>query len=80
MMLTKVRKDSSIVPEGYATRTIEEKRTEYRTPDRNDNNLVFAVYQDREKPDPRMIYFDLGRPWIVWVKVFVRMGTETVDK
>jgi hypothetical protein len=35
--------------------------TEYRTPDRNDNDLVFAVYQDRQKPNPRMIYFDLAR-------------------
>lgn len=24
--------------------------TEYRTPERNDNDLLFAVYQDREKP------------------------------
>jgi hypothetical protein len=27
----------------------------------NDNDLVFAVYQDREKPNPRMIYYDLAR-------------------
>ena len=45
--------------------------TEYRTPDRNDNDLVFAVYQDREKPDPRMIYFDLARSF---GKTLDRMG------
>jgi integrase len=35
--------------------------TEYRTPQRNDNDLVFAVYQDRDNPYPRMIYHDLAR-------------------
>jgi integrase len=45
--------------------------TEYRTPDRNDNDLVFAVYQDREKPDPRMIYFDLAKSF---GKTLDRMG------
>jgi integrase len=34
--------------------------TEQRTPERNDNDLVFAVYQDIEKADPRMIYYDLA--------------------
>ena len=33
--------------------------TEYTTPKRNDNDLVFAVYQDREHPNPRILYFDL---------------------
>jgi integrase len=33
--------------------------TEYRTPERNDNDLVFAVYQDRKKPNPRTIYYNL---------------------
>src|SRR6266487_1892036 len=28
--------------------------TEYRTPERDDNDLVFAVYQDRNNPIPRM--------------------------
>jgi integrase len=35
--------------------------TEYRTPERNDNDLVFAVYQDRDNPVPRMIYYDLAK-------------------
>jgi integrase len=48
--------------------------TEYRTPARNDNDLVFAVYQDREKPDPRMIYFDLARSF---AKTLDRMGKGT---
>jgi integrase len=48
--------------------------TEYRTPERNDNDLVFAVYQDREKPDPRMIYFDLARSF---GKTLDRMGKGT---
>jgi integrase len=37
--------------------------TEYRTPDRNDNDLVFAVRQDREKPNPMTIDFDLAVLW-----------------
>jgi integrase len=48
--------------------------TEYRTPERNDNDLVFAVYQNREKPDPRMIYFDLARSF---GKTLDRMGKGT---
>jgi integrase len=61
----------------YRTRRICHKNdrgktvTEYRTPDRNDNDLVFAVYQDRQKPDPRMIYFDLARSF---GKTLDRMG------
>src|SRR5215831_1477485 len=35
--------------------------TEYRTPDKKDTDLVFAVYQDREKPNPESLYDDLGR-------------------
>jgi integrase len=45
--------------------------TEHRTPERNDNDLVFAVYQDREKPDPRMIYYDLAK---VFAKTLDRIG------
>ncbi|MFL6455372.1 MAG: tyrosine-type recombinase/integrase [Nitrososphaeraceae archaeon] len=33
--------------------------SEYITPQRNDNDLVFAVYQDRNHPNPNAIYFDL---------------------
>ena len=50
--------------------------TEYRTPDRNDNDLIFSVYQDREKPDPRMLYFDLARSF---GKTLDRMGKGTRD-
>src|SRR5215469_4507400 len=35
--------------------------TEYRTPDKKDTDLAFAVYQDREKPNPESLYDDLGR-------------------
>jgi integrase len=45
--------------------------TEYRTPTRNDNDLVFAVYQDKQKPNPRMIYYDLARSF---GKTLERMG------
>jgi integrase len=33
----------------------------YRTPERNDNDLVFAMYQDRERANPKMLYFDLAK-------------------
>ncbi|MFL6423742.1 MAG: tyrosine-type recombinase/integrase [Nitrososphaeraceae archaeon] len=33
--------------------------SKYITPQRNDNDLVFAVYQDRNHPNPNAIYFDL---------------------
>ena len=45
--------------------------TEYRTPERNYNDLVFAVYQDRERPVPSMIYYDLARSF---GKTLDRMG------
>jgi integrase len=32
--------------------------TEYRTPDRRDNDLVFAVYQNTKTPNPSCIYND----------------------
>ena len=48
--------------------------TEYRTPDRNDNDLVFAVRQDREEPNPRTIYFDLAKSF---GKTLDRMGKGT---
>jgi integrase len=34
--------------------------TEYKTPERNDNDLVFAVYQNREHPNPKVLYFDFA--------------------
>ena len=49
----------------------EKTITEYRTPERNYNDLVFAVYQDREKPVPSMIYYDLARSF---GKTLDRMG------
>src|SRR5215469_6941645 len=35
--------------------------TEYRTPDKKDTDLVFAVYQDRNMPNPDQLYDDLRR-------------------
>jgi integrase/recombinase XerD len=35
--------------------------TEYRTPDKKDSDLVFAVYQDKNMPNPNSLYDDLGR-------------------
>jgi len=29
--------------------------TEYRTPDKNENDLIFAVYQNKKMPDPDYI-------------------------
>jgi len=45
--------------------------TEYKTPERNDNDLVFAVYQDREHPNPKVLYFDFA---ISFGKTLDRMG------
>jgi len=45
--------------------------TDYRTPERNDTDLVFAVYQDRNNPVPRMIYYDLAKSF---GKTLDRMG------
>lgn len=45
--------------------------TEYRTPQRNDNDLIFAVYQNRDNPDPRMIYYDFAKSF---GKTLDRMG------
>jgi integrase len=35
--------------------------TEYRTPDKKDTDLVFAVYQDSGRPNPDSLYGDLSR-------------------
>jgi integrase len=34
--------------------------SEYITPERNDNDLVFAVYQDRNHANPNVLYFDFA--------------------
>ena len=56
--------------DGHSTKTI----TEYRTPPRNDNDLVFAVYQNKEKPNPGAIYYDLAKSF---GKTLDRMGKGT---
>jgi integrase len=45
--------------------------TEQRTPERSDNDLVFAISQDREKPNPRMIYYDIVK---AFAKTLDRIG------
>jgi hypothetical protein len=35
--------------------------TEYRRPDKTDTDLVFAVYQNRNTPNPDSLYDDLSR-------------------
>lgn len=45
--------------------------TEYRTPERNDNDLVFGVYLNREKPIPKMMYYELAKSF---GKTLDRMG------
>ena len=37
--------------------------TEYRTPYRKDSDLVFAVYQNKEAPNPKNIYFGIVKPF-----------------
>jgi integrase len=51
--------------------------TEYRTPERDDNDLVFAVYQDRNNPVPKMIYYDLAKSF---GKTLDRMGKGTREE
>ena len=53
----------------HSTKTI----TEYRTPPRNDNDLVFAVYQNKDKPNPGAIYYDLAKSF---GKTLDRMARE----
>jgi integrase len=45
--------------------------TEYRTPERNIEDLVFAVYQDRQKANPRILYSDIVR---FFAKTLDRIG------
>jgi Phage integrase family len=35
--------------------------TEYRTQDKKDTDLVFAVYQDKHTPNPDLLYYDLAK-------------------
>jgi hypothetical protein len=35
--------------------------SEYRTPDRKENDLVFAVYQNTRMPNPDGIYDDIAK-------------------
>ena len=58
----------------YKDNRTEKTITEYRTPERNYNDLVFPVYQDREKRDPVMIYYNLARSF---GKTLDRMGRDT---
>ena len=51
--------------------------TEYTTPTKNDNDLIFAVYQDREHPNPKMLYFDLMKSF---GKTLDRMGKGVRDE
>lgn len=45
--------------------------TQYNTPERNDNDLVFAVHQDREHANPKVLYYDLAKSF---GKTLDRMG------
>ena len=49
--------------------------TEYRKPERNDNDLVFAVYQIRE--NPKMIYYNLAKSF---EKMLDRTGKGTREE
>jgi integrase len=35
--------------------------TEHRTPDREESDLVFAVYQNKGAPDPQNLYYDIAK-------------------
>jgi hypothetical protein len=37
--------------------------TESRTPNKNSNDLIFAVYQDTNTPNPEYLYHDLNRSY-----------------
>jgi hypothetical protein len=45
--------------------------TEYRTPDKNENDLIFAVYQSKKMPYPDYIYDDIAKSFS---KTLDRMG------
>jgi integrase len=48
--------------------------TEIRTPEKQQSDLVFAVYQSKEAPDPQNLYFDISR---FFAKTFDRMNKGT---
>jgi integrase len=50
--------------------------TAYRTPDKKDTDLVFAVYQDKKTPNPNCLYDDLGRSF---AKTLDRMGRGSME-
>jgi hypothetical protein len=62
----KAEKDDDQI-NGKTTSTI----TEYRTPDRKENDLVFAVYQNTKMPNPDGIYDDISKSF---AKTLDRMG------
>jgi hypothetical protein len=39
--------------------------TEYRTPNKKDTDLLFAVYQDSSIPNPESLYSDLSRSFAI---------------
>jgi integrase len=50
--------------------------TEYRTPDKKDIDLVFAVYQNKGTPDPNSLYDDLRGSF---AKTLDRMGKHNME-
>jgi integrase len=50
--------------------------TEYRTPDKKDIDLVFAVYQNKATPDPNSLYDDLRGSF---AKTLDRMGKRNME-
>jgi integrase len=56
----------------HETKTI----TEYRTPDKKDIDLVFAVYQNKGTPNPNSLYDDLGRSF---AKTLDRIGKGNME-
>src|SRR5215217_2428245 len=51
----------------YEKKTI----TEYRTPDKNDTDLIFAIYQNSKMPNPSWLYADMAK---TFAKTLDRMG------
>jgi integrase len=50
--------------------------TEYRTPDRKNTDLVFAVYQDKKTPNPGYLYDDLSKSF---AKTLDRSGKGNME-
>jgi integrase len=57
----------------YKSNNLENAKTitEYRTPDRTENDLVFAVYQNTKMPNPYVLYDDFAESF---AKTLDRMG------